>query len=253
MNYHLLMWIRSLVPLNITPLPAIRRLVSSLDFLYHLRDGTLLAQLANALVPGCVACNFDVNTGDVALNLEKRNRNLEGFVAFLKEHADFGEEFVFHPEDVRNKYDDSYKTVFSCLYKLATEVPEKFGKHGLNIDCVIKDANQEQERNFRLRFKADSLKSRWNNTDCDSVIQLRVMTVHRQIIRLYVDAKDTVSNLKEQLEVKRGIAVQDQRLSFSGNVLDDKLSLSHYGIHNGSEVLCISLKDCEQTLFNGRF
>ena len=53
-------------------------------------------------------------------------------------------------------------------------------------------------------------------------------------IKLEVETYDTIKSIKEKMKAKEGIPYHQQRLIFTGEELQDTLTLFDYNIHNKS-------------------
>uniref|UniRef100_A0A1I7ZTX1 Calponin-homology (CH) domain-containing protein n=2 Tax=Steinernema glaseri TaxID=37863 RepID=A0A1I7ZTX1_9BILA len=121
------------------PLPGKNGAVTKNQFLGFLRDGTLLAQLANKLQPGAVET---VHEGEAAQQKENQQANLEGFLNFVKEKAALSDEQVFSATDLLEKGKAAYPAVFGTLARLGLVSQEKFEQKGLDMDAISEMASQ---------------------------------------------------------------------------------------------------------------
>ncbi|KAK0422274.1 hypothetical protein QR680_007480 [Steinernema hermaphroditum] len=121
------------------PLPGKNGAVTKNQFLGFLRDGTLLAQLANKFQAGAVET---VHEGDAAQQKENQQANIEGFLSFAKEKAGLTDEQVFSAEDLLDKGKAAYPAVFGTLARLGLVSQEKFEQKGLDIDAIAEMASQ---------------------------------------------------------------------------------------------------------------
>ncbi|VDP15448.1 unnamed protein product [Onchocerca flexuosa] len=93
-NYRLLDWAQQLAieeEDKRQTLPGKNDAVTKNQFLSFLRDGSLLAKLANRLQPGVVET---VHEGDAAKDKANQTSNINGFINFVKEKAGLSEEQV---------------------------------------------------------------------------------------------------------------------------------------------------------------
>ena len=65
-------------------------------------------------------------------------------------------------------------------------------------------------------------------------MQIFVKTLTGETISLYVDALDTIENIKRKIQVKIGIPNDQQRLVFAGKQLEDEEILCNYGVQKYS-------------------
>lgn len=119
------------------PLPGKNEFVTKNQFLGFLRDGTLLAKLANALQPGAVET---VHEGDAAKEKENQETNINQFITFAKEKIGLPEDKVFSVEDLTTKGKAGYNNVINTLVAIATQAKEKFDKDGLDFESLTQIA-----------------------------------------------------------------------------------------------------------------
>uniref|UniRef100_A0A0N4ZZ80 Calponin-homology (CH) domain-containing protein n=1 Tax=Parastrongyloides trichosuri TaxID=131310 RepID=A0A0N4ZZ80_PARTI len=111
--------------------------VTKNQFLTFLKDGTVLAQLANKLSPGFIE---NVHEGENAQVKENQTSNIEGFIKFVKEKIELAEDQVFSVADIQEKGKEGYQAVFNTLTRVGMSVKDKFEKDGLDIDSITESA-----------------------------------------------------------------------------------------------------------------
>jgi len=146
-NYHILEWIHNLA-LEETESREIpvrdHGFVTRGQFLEDLRDGFLLARLANKLFPGSIET---VNTSEAAkANKEHQNANLEAFLQFAKDKA--GIEQLFEVNSLQEKGKAGFEAVFNTIFNLGLVAQEKFGQVGLDIPKIAEDSASAVESSF---------------------------------------------------------------------------------------------------------
>jgi len=146
-NYHVLEWIHKLA-LEDTENRAIpvrdHGFVTRGQFLEDLRDGFLLARVANKLFPGSIET---VHTSDAAkANKDNQNANLEAFLQFAKDKA--GIEQLFEVNNLQEKGKAGFEDVFNTLVNLGLVAQEKFGQVGLDISKIAEDSASAVESSF---------------------------------------------------------------------------------------------------------
>ena len=67
-------------------------------------------------------------------------------------------------------------------------------------------------------------------------LEIFVQVMHQEIITLEVDSSDTIGNLKEKIEDKKGFPAEEQLLFFQREKLKDDRTVSDYNIQNKSTV-----------------
>ncbi len=81
------------------------------------------------------------------------------------------------------------------------------------------------------------------------IIQIYVKTLNGQTIGLKVDKTDTIRNVKHKIYEKEGISVNNQRLIFLANILEDERTVSDYNIQNDS-TLHLALRPTSKTIIS---
>jgi hypothetical protein len=127
------------------PLPGKNEQVTRNQFLNFLKDGTVLAKLANKFSPGSVE---PVHEGEEANTKENQTANLEGFIKFVKEKAGLPEEQVFTVEDIQEKGKAGYGPVFNTIFQLGLKAQDLFAQNGIDVDKLAQEAAQAVRFNF---------------------------------------------------------------------------------------------------------
>lgn len=140
-NYELLQWTQNQAVKDEAKrqtLPGKTDKVTSSQLLSFLRDGSILANLANSFSPGSVET---VHEGDdVKTNKENQVSNLEGFIKFAKEKAELAEDQVFTVADLQEKGKAGYEAVFNTLFQIASNAQSKFNESGIDVDRIAQEA-----------------------------------------------------------------------------------------------------------------
>jgi len=117
--------------------------VTQKQFIGYLKDGVILARVANKFKPGSVET---VKEGEDAKVKENQKSNVDGFVTFAKEYVP--EEQLFNYEDLE-KGKESFVKVFVALFQLMLKAPEHFQRDGIDFDQFIKDLGEVAPKNFK--------------------------------------------------------------------------------------------------------
>ena len=72
--------------------------------------------------------------------------------------------------------------------------------------------------------------------DCDGNMQIMIKTLTGKTLCLSVNSNDTVNEIKQKIQQKEGIPLEQQRLVFNGKQLEDNLKLGEYNISNDSTI-----------------
>lgn len=151
-NYSVLYWIQNILgheEAEVKPIPGNDGFVTRGQFVEHLRDGTLLAELANKLHPGSIAT---VHKGDDTKDKSKQKENIESFLQFLEKIVEIPKEQMFELKDLQEKGKAGYNAVLNTLFHLGLIVQEKFNQVGLDIDQIVSESANAIEPNFFQKF-----------------------------------------------------------------------------------------------------
>lgn len=141
-NYMVLDWVQKLVideEDKRQPLPGKNEMVTKKQFINFLKDGNLLANLANKLSPGAIET---VHEGEALKEKENQKANVEAFTSWAKTTLQAEEDKAMTPADLLEKGKAGYPAVFGTLWQLASQAKEKFDKDGIDIDSVVTGAGQ---------------------------------------------------------------------------------------------------------------
>uniref|UniRef100_A0A914YQE4 Calponin-homology (CH) domain-containing protein n=1 Tax=Panagrolaimus superbus TaxID=310955 RepID=A0A914YQE4_9BILA len=140
-NHQILSWIQDQTYTDETqkqPLPGKNESVTKTQFINFLKDGTLLANFANALSPGSIEKVYE---GEEAKVKENQKANLQNFVNFAKEKAGFTEAEAFAVDDLQENGKSGYNAVFNTLFQLGMKAQEKFNATGIDVENVMEAAS----------------------------------------------------------------------------------------------------------------
>ncbi|VDK43024.1 unnamed protein product [Anisakis simplex] len=147
-NYQVLDWVQQLAVEDEDKrktLPGKNDAVTKNQFLGFLRDGTVLAKLANRLQPGAIET---VHEGEDAKDKAKQASNINAFISFAKEKAGLTDDQVFSIEDLHSKGKAGYQSVFNTLMQLGMNAQEKFEQKGVDTDQLMQVASQTVQTNI---------------------------------------------------------------------------------------------------------
>uniref|UniRef100_A0A0R3RU62 Calponin-homology (CH) domain-containing protein n=1 Tax=Elaeophora elaphi TaxID=1147741 RepID=A0A0R3RU62_9BILA len=141
-NYRLLDWAQQLAIEEEDKrqvLPGKSDAVTKNQFLSFLRDGSLLAKLANRLQPGTIET---IHEGEAAKDKTNQASNINAFINFAKEKAGLSEEQIFTTADLQEKGKAGYQAVFNTLMQLALKAQSIFEQKGIDVEQLIQAASQ---------------------------------------------------------------------------------------------------------------
>ncbi|VBB31567.1 unnamed protein product [Acanthocheilonema viteae] len=147
-NYRLLDWAQQLAIEEEDKrqiLPGKSDSVTKNQFLSFLRDGSLLAKLANRLQPGTIET---IHEGEAAKDKTNQTSNINAFINFAKEKAGLSEEQIFTAADLQEKGKAGYQAVFNTLMQLALKAQNIFEQKGIDVEQLIQAASQVVPRNL---------------------------------------------------------------------------------------------------------
>ncbi|VFQ63749.1 unnamed protein product [Cuscuta campestris] len=164
----------------------------------------------------------------------------------------------------------SESSIHSCIVKLIGDC-EKPDEEGIEALCHFMDSfgdfldqtgpknNQmdsyfeEMERlsnhrdlSSRVKMKLVDLvglrRNKWRQKTSGATMQIFVRTLRGTTIALQVEPSDTIFSVKEKIQVSEGMLPDQQRLTFSGRLVEDHRTLAEYNVTKDSTlhlVLCL--------------
>ena len=72
--------------------------------------------------------------------------------------------------------------------------------------------------------------------DSDGNMQIMIKTLTGKTLCLSVNSNDTINEIKQKIQQKEGIPLEQQRLVFNGKQLEDSFKLGDYNISNDSTI-----------------
>lgn len=147
-NYKVLDWAQQLAieeEGKRQPLPGKNDAVTKNQFLGFLRDGALLAKLANRFKPGAVET---VHEGEALKDKGNQTSNISAFLTFAKESAGLTDDQLFTVADLQDKGKAGYQAVFNTVMQLGNKAQEKFEQKGIDTDQLVQVASQAVRTNL---------------------------------------------------------------------------------------------------------
>ena len=136
------------------------------------------------------------------------------------------------------------------VYNLNVEPSDKI----INIKEKIKDKLDILPNQYKLIFNENELEEYKTLDDYNikkedivylvycQFIQICVKTWIGSTFTLYVEASDTISNIKEKIQYRLGIFTNIQRLTIAGKPLEDNKTIVDYNIHKFDLVIHLNLR-----------
>jgi len=143
--YQVLDWVNKLTGKTDAPVPgnADKQETSSKDFMQYLKDGALLAKLANVLQPN------SVKTVHESTEKDKQMENIKNFLNFVKEKAGLGVADTVKAEDVQAGKTSAFGGLLATLVALGGKATESFGgAQGLDLDGLLKTVQDFVPKSF---------------------------------------------------------------------------------------------------------
>lgn len=145
-NYEVLSWVNDrLEEPKRQSLPGSQDKVTRGEFLGFLKNGTVLAHLANKLSPGSVET---VHEGEAAADKANQVINVQSFLNFVKEKVALAEDQVFSVEDLQEKGKEGFDAVFNTLFHLGLQAKEKFDEVSIDAERIVEEAKNASIFNF---------------------------------------------------------------------------------------------------------
>ena len=104
---------------------------------------------------------------------------------------------------------------------------------GRNMVKELFEKHSSMQKPILDKIISSTKKVKTENTNTPTM-QIFCKNLSGKTIILDVNPADTIKQIKAQIESKEDIAVKQQKLSYSGRILDDKLSLEFYNIQKES-------------------
>ena len=152
------------------------------------------------------------------------------------------------------EYDENFEifllTPNEEVYNLNVKPSDKI----INIKEKIKDKLDILPNQYKLIFNENELEEYKTLDDYNikkediiylvyfQFIQIYVKTWIGSTFTLYVEASDTISNIKEKIQYRLGIFTNIQRLTIAGKPLEDNKTIVDYNIHKFDLVIHLNLR-----------
>jgi hypothetical protein len=148
--YQTLDWANKLIGNNNAQIPgAEKQATTPKDFMGYVKDGVMLAKLANVLSPG------SVETVHESQEKEKQTANISGFLNFIKDKAGIPLADTVKAEDVQAGKTSAFSGILGSLVTLGGQAVEKFSAgQGLDLDSFVKLAQDYIPKSFLQQLLA---------------------------------------------------------------------------------------------------
>ncbi|RWS22332.1 40S ribosomal protein S27A-like protein [Leptotrombidium deliense] len=129
---------------------------------------------------------------------------------------------------------ESHQWLFEHNYAFEKDYIEYGEKLKQKYNSLVEDIKKEQPRIVKGKVHCCDNCIDFNLSD--TRILIYVMTQSGKKHAVNVERDSSILNLKAIIEIKEGIACDNQRLIFAGQQLLDDRTLSHYNVRSGSVI-----------------